>query len=333
MLKSLLKSAASLAALAAPLALSGAAQAAGDYPSEPVELVCTTSPGSGAAAWCNMMAEELKKPDYLGVPVNVVFKSAGSNHEPVVYVANQPADGYTIMHMSGSFPGYFNLPHFTKSYDDFQIITRVEQTLYGIAVRCDDPDIKSWKDLAAYAKANAGELAMGSNKVGSIHHRHHVRIADDENGAELRFVPYQGTGGVVKDVVGEHLRVGFAQPGKWNSHIEAGTICPILILNEERLDHPLWKDVPSVPEVGMTYDIPHQWQGFLVKKGTPNEIMDTLAENIKKVTQSDAYAAYMEQNPHVIPNFEDDRQKLSDDFYQALDDTRKFMIDNGMIDG
>lgn len=331
MLKSLFKHALPLVAVAMPIAISGHAYAA-DFPSKPVELICTTAPGSGAATWCNMMAEELKKPDYLGVPVNVVFKNAGSNHEPVVHVDAKPADGYTIMHMSGSFPGYFNLPHFTKSYDDFRIIARVEQTLYGIAVRCDDPDIKSWDDLVAYAKKHHGELAMGSNKVGSIHHRHHVRLVNDI-GSEIRFVPYKGTGGVVKDVVGKHLRVGFAQPGKWNSHIEAGTICPLLILNEKRLDHPLWKDVPAVPEAGLKYTIPHQWQGFLVKKGTPEDVMDKLSSAIKKVTESDAYEKYMAKQPHVIPNFEDDRKKLSSDFYDALKDTRKFMIDNGMIQG
>lgn len=305
--------------------------AAEQFPEKPINLVCTTKPGSGAATWCNMMASELKKPDYLGVPVNVVYKSAGSNHEPIVYVDAKEADGYTIMHMSGSYPGYFNLPHFTKSYDDFQIIARVEQTLYGIAMRCDDADIKSWEELVAYGRSNPRDLAMGSNKVGSVHHRHHVRIGNDEKGSDMRFVPYQGTGGVVKDVVAGHLRVGFAQPGKWNSHIEAGTICPLLILNEERLDHPLWKDVPSVPDVGMTYDIPHQWQGFLVKKGTDEARMDKLSAAIQKVTESDEYAEYMTNQPHVIPNFESDREKLSSDFYTALESTRAFMIETEMI--
>lgn len=302
-----------------------------DYPNKPIELVCTTKPGSGAATWCNMMATELKKEEYLGVPINVVFKSAGSNHEPVVYIDAKEADAYTIMHMSGSFPGYFNLPHFTKTYDDFQILSRVEQTLYGVSVRCDDPDIKTWEDLVAYNKANPGDLAMGSNKVGSIHHRHHVAIGGDPMGADMRFIPYQGTGGVVKDVVAGHLRVGFAQPGKWNSHIEAGTICPLVLLNEERLDDPIWKDVRTAPEVGMTYEIPHQWQGFLVKKGTDDARLDILSAAIQKVTESDAYAEYLANNPHVVPNYEADREKLSKDFYVSIDDTRAFMIERDMI--
>lgn len=87
------QSAISLAAMAAAAAIAGAALA-DEFPSKPVELVCATQPGSGAAISCNMIAEDLKKPDYLGAPVNAVFKSAGSNHEPAVYVNSKPADAY-----------------------------------------------------------------------------------------------------------------------------------------------------------------------------------------------------------------------------------------------
>ena len=46
------------------------------YPSKPIELICTTSPGSGAAQWCHMVAKNLSTKAALGVPVNVSFKSA-----------------------------------------------------------------------------------------------------------------------------------------------------------------------------------------------------------------------------------------------------------------
>lgn len=321
-----------ISALAA-VALWSAPALAQKGPSGPVELVCSTKPGSGAAVWCQMIAAELQKPDHLGVPVNVTFKSGGSNHEPAVYVNGKPADGNTLLHISGSWYGYFNLPHFTVKYTDFEPVARVEQHLYGIAVRCDNPEgIKSWQDLVAYAKKNPDKLAMGSNKIGSIHHRHHVALYNDA-GVKVRFVPYQGTGGVVKDVVGGHLKVGFAQPSLWNPHIEAGTVCPLLILNEEKINDPLWKDVPSVRDAGLNYDIPHQWQGFMVKKGTPPETIKALAAAMKKVTQSEEYKKYMAKRSHVVPNFEADRQKLLDDLEKNIESTREFMIENKIIQG
>ncbi|CAN0057114.1 unnamed protein product [Chrysoparadoxa australica] len=321
-------------ALPAAFAFGSAAQAQ-DYPSKPIALVCTTSPGSGTAAWCEMVAGELAKEGYLGVPVNVTYKNGASNWEPTLYVSQQPADGYTIMHFSRSFTSYFNLPHFELKPAAFEILAKFEETIYGIGVRCDDPDLKTWDDIVAYAENNPGQLGMGFNKIGSTHHLQTTMITRDPKGAKLNFVPYSGTGGVVKDVVGGHLRVGAAQPGLWNSHIEAGTICPVLILNEEQLDHPLWASVPSIRDVGMSYDVPHQWQGFLVKAGTPDDRMDILTDALRKVSESDHYKeVYMDRNPHVVPNFVGgDRDKLMSDFLDAVATTREFLLEIEFIQG
>ena len=171
---------------------------------------------------------------------------------------------------------------------------------------------------------------MGSNKNGSLHHRQHILINNDQ-GIKMRFVPYKGTGGVVKDIAGGHLRVGFAQPGKWNKHITSGVACPLALLNETRLDHPLWKDVPTIGEVGAKYTIPHQFQGFMVKKGTSDKIMDAIAKAAKDVINSEAYQKYIKKQPLVIPMFEDDRKAITSNFKQSLKDARVFMKANGII--
>lgn len=110
---------------------------------------------------------------------------------------------------------------------------------------------------------------MGSNKIGSVHHRHQELIHKTA-GIKVRFVPYKGTGDVVKDVIGKHLIIGFAQPGKWNSHIKAGKARALLLLNEKRLDDPLWKDVPVPSDLGINYKIrtnsKASWSGKVRRK-------------------------------------------------------------------
>ena len=196
-----------------------------------------------------MVAKHLQQKGFLGVPVKVLFKSGGSNHEPVVYTQGKPADGYTLMHFAASFTGYFNLPHFKYGFKDFDIVSRMEQHLYAIAVRSDSP-FKTYKDVVAYAKKNPGRLAMGSNKIGSIHHRHQ-ELLHQTQGIKIRFVPYKGTGDVVKDVMGGHLS-GIAQPGKWNRH-KAGKARALLLLNEKRLPGKNWKDIPVPSDLGINY--------------------------------------------------------------------------------
>ena len=56
----------------------------------------------------------------------------------------------------------------------------------------------------------------------------------------------------------------------------------LLLMNEKRLPGKLWKGVPVPSDLGINYKIPHQFQGFMVKKGTPKaKIYSKLIENGK----------------------------------------------------
>ena len=316
-----------LSAMAGAMALGLAGPAAAKFPSKPIDFICATSPGSGAAVWCHLVADHLRKD--LKNPVKVQFKSGGSNHEPTVYVARKPADGHTLLHISGSFTGYFNLPHFKYDEKDFDILAAMEQHLYAIAVHADSP-WKTYKDWIKAAKKAPYKYAMGSNKIGSIHHRHQELIHKTA-GIKVRFVPYKGTGDVVKDVIGKHLVIGFAQPGKWNSHIKAGTARALILLNETRLGGPIWKDVPVPSDLGLNYDIPHQFQGFMVRKGTPAEAMKTLKASLRKLKDTKKYKKYLSKQPHVIPGYDDDTAKLNKEFKAGKKSTRKLMIKLGIL--
>jgi tripartite-type tricarboxylate transporter receptor subunit TctC len=315
-----------LAAAVAP-----AAVAAEKFPSKPMELICTTSPGSSVAVWCQVLAKGFS--EQLGVPVQVIFKSGGSQHEPVLYVANKPADGHTIMHISASFYGYFHLPHYTKSYDDFQTLAQVEKHVYGVAVRCDNPyGVKNFEDLVKYAKANPGKLSMGSNKIGSTHHRHQLAFLKAAGISNVRYVPYQGDGDTVKDVLGGHLSVGQASPRTWRAHIDAGTVCPLVMKTEERLSNDKnWKGVRTVKEVGLDYEIPHHWQGLMVKKGTPEAVMDRLVEALNKLTQSPLYQDYLAKGTHIVLDVKTDRKWLNEDMKKNQAVVKQFMIDHKII--
>ena len=306
------------------------AQKAKDFPSKPMEWICTTRPASSVAIWCHVMAKELSK--VLGQPMKVIFKSGGSQHEPVLYVTGKPADGLTVMHTSASFYGYFHLPHYKRTFDDFQHLAQVEKHVYGVAVRCDNKyGIKTYEDLVKYVHANPNKLAMGSNKVGSNHHRHQLYFMNAAK-MKMRFVPYQGDGNTVKDVVGGFLPVAMASPKTWRPHITAGTICPLVMLSEKRLSNdPQWANVRSVREVGLKYDPKHHWQGIFVKKGTPEHILDKLADALVQVVQGDVYQKYIKDGTHIEPALRIDRDWLLADMRKNMPPVKQFLIDNKVI--
>ena len=61
---------------------------ANSFPTKPIELICSTKAGSGAAAWCEMMANEMSQKGRLGVPITVLYKPGGANHE-VLFIQTQ----------------------------------------------------------------------------------------------------------------------------------------------------------------------------------------------------------------------------------------------------
>jgi putative tricarboxylic transport membrane protein len=306
------------------------AQMAKSFPSKPMELICTTRPSSSVAVWCHVMAKELSK--VLGKPMQVIFKSGGSQHEPVLYVTGKPADGLTLMHTSASFYGYFHLPHYKKSYADFTSLAQVEKHVYGVAVRCDNKyGIKTYEDLVKYAKANPNKLAMGSNKIGSNHHRHQLYFMNDA-GIKMRFVPFRGDGNTVKSVMSGELAVGMASPRTWRPHITAGTACPLVMLSEKRLHaDPQWANVRNVREVGLKYEVKHHWQGFFVKRGTPVHILDKLSDALVQVVQGKVYQEYLKKGTHIEPALRIDRDWLKADQLRNMPPVKQFLMDNKVI--
>ena len=318
--------------LAAVLILWSVPAMAQKFPSKPMELICTTSPGSSVAVWCQLLAQEF--PKVLGVPMRVTFKSGGSQHEPVLYVSGKPADGHIIMHISASFYGYFHLPHYKRSYADFQTLAQVEKHVYGVAVKCKNKyGIKTFEDLVAYANKNPGKLSMGSNKRGSTHHRHQLAFLKAAGiGDKVKTIFYRGDGNVVKDVLGGHLPSGQASPRTWRPHIEAGTICPLVSQTHKRLLHdPIWKKVRSAVEVGLKYDLPLHWQGLMVKRGTPPAIMKILEDAVYKVTSSPDYKDYLSKGTHIVLDVKTGSEWLNKDMAKNQAVVKQFMINHNII--
>ena len=144
-----------LIATAAALApLSALAQAA--YPSKPITWVVGFPPGGGADGVTRLVAAKMSQ--NIGQPVLVENRPGASSIIAAQHVAQQPADGYTIL--SAEQGGLvFNTALYSKlPYDavkDFAPIIFVVATPYVLSVHPSLP-AKSVKELIALAKARPG---------------------------------------------------------------------------------------------------------------------------------------------------------------------------------
>lgn len=292
--------------LSAPLA-----QAQSNFPSKPIEFLCATSAGSGAANWCLLVAELAG--ENLGQPVEVLFKPAGAGNEAATYVDERPADGHTWLQRNTSYAGYMNLPTFRPNPDDFSVVADVEKFIYVIAVKADSP-YQTFDDLMADMKARPGAVSFAANKPGSAHHLHLVKLFDAA-GLQWNYVPYDGAGGAMRDTLGGHVDVAIGPPGIWQPHVDSGAARYLLLINEEHLDRPGLSELKIPADYGLNYEITHQVQGVFVKTGTPKEVTDRIAEALKSATEHPRYQEYLQANQHVVPQFDADMERATKRFH------------------
>lgn len=300
-------------------------QASAAWPEKPIEMVCATSPKSGAAQWCRVMASAVSKE--LGVRVDARFEGGGGGNTAAEIVSKAPSDGYTWLHRNTSYAGYMNLPTFKVDADQFEVVVEMTKFLYVIGVPADSK-YKTFQDVIDDMKANPGKISVAGNKPGSAHHRHLINLFK-AFGVEWNFVPYQGSGGAMRDVLGGHVPVGIVPTGIWVPQVQAGKGRTLLLLNEgpyEGINGPTPKDL------GKEYRFTHQVQGFFVKKDTPADIKKKIADAFERVSKGSEYQDYIKNTVGAIDVYDNDAAKLTREFHELRKETGEFLKKAGLIE-
>src|SRR6266511_3541565 len=140
------------------------------YPSKPILVVSSASPGSSGDAALRLMAAKMSAS--LGQPVVVELKTAARGAQAAQALARAGADGYTITYgTSGTFVNarflYKNLAF--DVLKDFEPISLAISSPSYVAVNAQVP-VNSLQELIDYAKRNPGKLEYASSGSGSVFH-------------------------------------------------------------------------------------------------------------------------------------------------------------------
>jgi tripartite-type tricarboxylate transporter receptor subunit TctC len=267
-----------LLALAAAVALPAAAQ---DYPSKPIHVIIGYSAGGGNDIIVRSIAPEMSKS--LGQPLIIENKPGAQSIIAAEYAAKQPADGYTIF-MGPSGPMTINPATYSKlPYDpirDFAPVSMIT-TFPLIAVVSAKSDIKSIKDLVAFAKANPGKANYASSAgIFQIS----TELFKQRTGTEFVMIPYKGSGESVQAVIGGQVTLTIVDPPPASGPIKAGTVRPLAVTSAQR--HPGYPDVPTMAEAGVPdMEVP-VWTAFFVPAKTPAAIIARLQKEVARVVQT-----------------------------------------------
>src|SRR5471032_3427583 len=192
-------------ALLAAVASGTASAAAQNFPSQPIHMVVPFPPGGGTDALARAIRDPLQKA--LGQTVIIDNRGGGGGSIGHEIVAKAAPDGYTILMSSNN---QMLLPYLIAhlsfdpaSFVPIGFVAKQESIFVGAA---DAP----WKDLAEITEAARkapGDVQYGTAGVSTPMHLSTERYAI-MNKIRLTHVPFRGTGPLVTDLLGGHVKLG-----------------------------------------------------------------------------------------------------------------------------
>lgn len=285
MTKYMLRKGAGAATLLAAMAGLGTwhiAQAQG-YPSKPVQLVVPFPPGGAVDIVGRLVGKKLG--DRLGQPVVVENKGGAGTIVGAAFVANAPADGYTLLISSGSTftvnPALnARLPYDpVKSYEPIGMVARVPLIL--LANR--DVPVGNLKQLISAVQGAPGKYVYGSFGSGTTGH-FAGELMWSAIGIQLLHVPYKGSAPAMSDLIGGQIPFTIDTVAAALPQLKAGKIKAIAVTGATRAT-PL-PEVPTVAESGFPGFAADSWLAIVAPRGLPAEakarlqkaLADTMAD-------------------------------------------------------
>src|SRR3954470_10164204 len=175
-------------ALLLGLALPAAAQF---YPTKPVKVIVPFAPGGGSDIVARAVTAKLQ--EQLGQPFVIENRGGAGGLVGMEVAAKSPADGYTILIMSDSFPvvAATHKPAFDP-IDSLVPVAQISSAPFGLVVHPSIP-ANSVAEFIALAKANPGKYTYGSSGTGGLTHLISEMFCDMA-GIRMVHVPYKSTG-------------------------------------------------------------------------------------------------------------------------------------------
>jgi len=263
-------------------ALATAAQAQ-TWPTRPVTMIVPYAAGGPVDTVGRIMAQALT--EELGQQVVVENIGGAGGMTGANRVAKGTPDGYTFL-LGGSatmttVPALNGKKNLYNPLTDFEHVIQFADSARILIARKDFP-ANSLKEFVAYAKANTDKLQYGSSGAGAGAHICAL-LLDQAMGVKVTHVPYRGSGPAMQDLLAGRIDYICEQVSTAIQQIRAGTVKAIATMGLSRSD--VLPDLKTAAEEGFDINCA-SLSAFEFPKGTPEAIVNRLAEATNKVVES-----------------------------------------------
>lgn len=252
--------------------------AAAAFPTKPIRLIVTSSPGANLDVFARALGEQMSQS--LGQPVVVENMTGAGGLIAIRQVAKQSqADGYTLMAASNTVA---LAPVFKKDpgYDPAKDLVGIGD-MQSVAYVLAGPASQPWKtaaELIAAAKAKPGTLSFANGGVGTSTHVPALMFAQ-QAGIEVLNVPYKGNAPALPDLLGGRVNALWDAPGTALPLVREGKLRVYGVSTAKR--DPKFPEIPSMAEQGLTNFDFRAYLGIFAPASTPKDVVKKLNDAMR----------------------------------------------------
>ena len=251
----------------------------GNYPDRPVKLIVPFAPGAGTDAIGRLVAQKLA--EVMNATFVVDNRAGASGAIGTQFVAQAPADGYTLLLVASPFTTVAaSLP--SANYDPLRQFTPVGMIATGPLVWATNikVPVTSMKELVNLARQKPGALNYGSAGAGGVNHLV-LELLKARTGTFITHIPYRGVAPATMDMIGGQIELVTGTIPALLPFIKNGSIRALAVTSAKR--SPALPDVPSMTEAGLLGIDVVNYFALMAPAGTPAAIVTALNTAINKI--------------------------------------------------
>jgi putative tricarboxylic transport membrane protein len=315
--------------MAAALISTNALAASSWQPNRNVEIVVSTSPGSGSDTTARFIQKLLVDNKLVAVPVTVMNKPGGGGAIGATYLNQHAGNGHYVMVTSPSLLANEITGRTKIKYTDVTPLAQLGTEPVVFTVRADSP-MKNARELAERLKAKPDSLSFSIGTTMGSHN--HIAVAQlakavGVNPKTLKVLAFGGSADGITALLGGHIEV-VASPasGVWE-HYVAKKLRILAVSSESRLDEPL-SAIPTWKELGYPV-ISANWRSVVGPKGLPEEQVRYWDEVFAKLSKLPEWKQSLDSE-HMMNTYSNSRgtRELMDAQHKAMSAT---LADLGLV--
>lgn len=268
-------------ALAACATAAPAQQPAAAYPSKPIQIVVTFTPGGAPDILARLIGDKLQAA--WGQPVRVENRPGAGGNTGADTVAKAAPDGHTIVVGTVGTHAINGALYSRMPYDmvaDFAPVTLLATTPNLLVVNPGVP-ARTLAELIALGRRE-GNMTFASSGAGTSIHVS-GELFKTMTGIDMQHIPYKGRATAIPDLLGGRVTMMFDNMPSSLPLVKEGKLRALGVTSARR--SPAAPEIPTLAEQGLAGFEAVSWFALFAPAGTPKPVVDKLQAEVKRVLE------------------------------------------------